>query len=136
MTQHRRRLEAIPALDDFEIGVANAAGERLDEHVLVMERGHFNFFDAERLAGFVQDSSLHWTPFLLNSPADRNKGYSYRPIRCDVPAGFDRRARCAISVQGDVFRLNLSKAKTDLICRQLAGGYSGSGMVRRHRDVG
>jgi hypothetical protein len=45
--------------------VADPAGEGFDEHVLVMQSGHFKFFDSERLAGFVQDSGLHSDSFLL-----------------------------------------------------------------------
>ena len=59
MAENGRRRKAIAPLDDFQIGVADTAGRDFDQHILVMDIGHFEIFDLQWLTNFIENGSFH-----------------------------------------------------------------------------
>jgi hypothetical protein len=47
------------AFEDVEVGAADSAGEDAEEDVIGCEGGAGDFFDRERLVGFVEDGCFH-----------------------------------------------------------------------------
>jgi hypothetical protein len=68
VTRDDRQRERGAALDDVEVGVADAAGGEPDQHVRRAHRGRREILQDERFAGFVGDHDPHCGTLLDTLP--------------------------------------------------------------------
>ena len=60
VAQHRRQRVLVGALDEMQVGVADAGGPGADQHLARAGPGDRDLLDLKRLADLAQDRSLHW----------------------------------------------------------------------------
>jgi hypothetical protein len=63
MPENRWWCKPVPSLHDLEVGVTDTTTINPNQNVLLTQLRHFQFFDSQRLAGFVQNGCFQAASF-------------------------------------------------------------------------